>query len=511
MKRLLLAGAMLSTLAVGMNAQTSDFKNGITYKFLGVDHGTVTNSKFFKPEVWSYGAEIGYFRSLNSSFNFGAPLRLEVAHYPTKNGGFQSEIRDQFAVSLDAVGQYKFNNGYILKENSILAPYLFAGVGGQYIDFTKAEKGMDPDSRWDFQVPAGLGLNIKLVDGFFLQLQSEYRYSALLKKSHIVNSAGFLFAWGKAKDTDGDGIADKEDECPTVAGVVAFKGCPDTDKDGIKDSEDACPNSPGKKELKGCPDTDNDGIADKDDKCPSEAGKKEFGGCPDTDGDGIMDSADKCPTVAGLAKFNGCPDTDGDGIVDSEDKCPTEKGMPSLMGCPDKDQDKDGVSDDQDKCPTVAGTKENAGCPDTDRDGVIDSEDRCPTIPGVKANKGCPEIKAEDKKVLLEAMSVQFETGKAIIKTESYKILDKVVEVANKYPEYHFDLEGYTDNVGADAKNMTLSQERANACYDYLVKKGVKASRLSHKGFGEANPIDNNETATGRQKNRRVEFKPVVK
>ena len=64
-------------------------------------------------------------------------------------------------------------------------------------------------------------------------------------------------------------------------------------------------------------DTDGDGIYDKDDACPEVAGLKEFNGCPDTDGDGIMDSDDACPDVSGLAELNGCPDTDGDGIVDN--------------------------------------------------------------------------------------------------------------------------------------------------------------------------------------------------
>jgi hypothetical protein len=59
-------------------------------------------------------------------------------------------------------------------------------------------------------------------------------------------------------------------------------------------------------------DTDGDGIYDKDDACPEVAGLKEFNGCPDTDGDGIQDSADACPDVFGLATLNGCPDTDGE-------------------------------------------------------------------------------------------------------------------------------------------------------------------------------------------------------
>ncbi|RZJ49505.1 MAG: OmpA family protein, partial [Chryseobacterium sp.] len=88
----------------------------------------------------------------------------------------------------------------------------------------------------------------------------------------------------------------------------------------------------------GCPDTDGDGVPDKDDQCPDVAGPVENNGCPwpDTDGDGVIDKDDACPTVAGPAENNGCPwpDTDGDGILDKDDACPTVPGLPEYNGCP---------------------------------------------------------------------------------------------------------------------------------------------------------------------------------
>ncbi|HYG38277.1 MAG TPA: PorP/SprF family type IX secretion system membrane protein [Cytophagales bacterium] len=88
-------------------------------------------------------------------------------------------------------------------------------------------------------------------------------------------------------DTDKDGIEDKLDECPNIAGTSSNKGCPekvDADKDGIVDEEDKCPQEAGLRELGGClpEDKDKDGISDKEDKCPEVAGAKETGGCPDT-------------------------------------------------------------------------------------------------------------------------------------------------------------------------------------------------------------------------------------
>jgi outer membrane protein OmpA-like peptidoglycan-associated protein len=108
-------------------------------------------------------------------------------------------------------------------------------------------------------------------------------------------------------------------------------------------------------------DTDGDGVQDNDDKCPTVFGLAAFNGCPDTDADGVQDSEDKCPTTFGLKAFAGCPDTDADGLQDSEDDCPTQKGPIALKGCPDSDGD--GVSDKNDKCVDKPGPISNEGCP----------------------------------------------------------------------------------------------------------------------------------------------------
>ena len=110
-------------------------------------------------------------------------------------------------------------------------------------------------------------------------------------------------------------------------------------------------------------DTDGDGVPDKDDACPTIAGPASLKGCPDTDGDGVADKDDACPTVAGAKIFDGCPDSDGDGVPDKDDKCPATAGLAQYQGCPMPDADKDGVADEADKCPNAAGPASNSGCP----------------------------------------------------------------------------------------------------------------------------------------------------
>ncbi|MBC7774394.1 MAG: thrombospondin type 3 repeat-containing protein [Phycisphaerae bacterium] len=140
----------------------------------------------------------------------------------------------------------------------------------------------------------------------------------------------------RERDTDGDGIPDKNDACPEEYGRPLTAGCPDGDEDGIPDSDDKCRYLKGPANWKGCPDSDGDGIPDHEDKCPKEPGYLTDGGCPlpDRDGDSVTDRADKCPDAYGLARFQGCPDTDGDGVPDLEDKCPKEKGESYRDGCP---------------------------------------------------------------------------------------------------------------------------------------------------------------------------------
>ena len=196
-------------------------------------------------------------------------------------------------------------------------------------------------------------------------------------------------------------------------------------------------------------------------------------------------------------------DRDEDGVPDADDVCPDTKGQRQFKGCPDTDGD--GIANNTDACPDVAGPAANNGCPDTDNDGVVDNVDKCPTVPGTKNNNGCPEVSVEVKKRLaFAATAIQFETGKAVIKKTSYKMLDEIVQILNDYPDYYMTIDGHTDNVGKPDKNLVLSQDRANSVKNYFVSKGVSESRLQTNGFGDTQPVGDNKTKAGKAQNRRV-------
>ncbi len=240
----------------------------------------------------------------------------------------------------------------------------------------------------------------------------------------------------------------------------------------------------------------------------------------DSDGDGIKDDLDGCPLQPedfdGFQDDDGCPDpdNDNDGIPDISDKCPNEPedidGYQDDDGCPDPDNDNDGVLDVEDNCPNEAGPASNHGCPivDSDNDGVLDPDDQCPNTPaGVKVDvHGCPTAPKIEGKMVLEG--VKFASGKATFTPGSEAALDKLYESLKAYPDLRIEIQGYTDSWGKASANKVLSQKRAEAVMNYLIKKGIASYRLKAVGYGEANPIASNKTKAGRAKNRRIEILP---
>ncbi len=407
--------------------------------------------------------------SFNLAYNLMKPINLATSINFGDLDIYNQPITDNSFWKWDLGAQIRFLS-FFTDDDSWFDPYLYANGGLMNLNDTKSAV-----------VNGGLGLNLWLNEYFAISGQTGYNYG-FDSDNYLETTFGLKIRIGEGADRDGDGIGDKKDACPDVFGLEKFNGCPDSDGDGIIDKDDACPNTAGLAAFNGCPDTDGDGIADKDDVCPKVKGLKEFNGCPDTDGDGVADKDDACPNTKGLVSLKGCPDTDGDGIADKDDECPAVKGLAALNGCPDRDGD-----------------------------GIADNKDDCPDKAGIAKLNGCPEMKEEvkkkiEKEISFSAKNIQFDTGKSTIKSKSYKDLDNIIKIMNKYPHTKFSIDGYTDNTGNKDKNLKLSDDRANAVKQYFINKGISASRLTAKGHGIANPIASNKTSAGRAKNRRVEI-----
>jgi len=401
------------------------------------DGSSFGNELFNATDHWNILPSISYIgvsKNVGGGFSVGAKGSLNKI---SKWG--DDSVDDLSYYGIDGTIKYNF------LQNTCIDP--FAEIGGGYSWIDEIGAGT---------ANGGVGVNFWFTENIGLTVQTSYKHSFEdYLVSHWQHMAGIAIKFG-GTDTDGDGVYDKDDACPEVAGLEAFNGCPDADGDGIEDSKDACPNAAGTKEMNGCPDSDGDGVADKDDACPE---------------------------VAGLAALAGCPDADEDGVADKDDECPQE-----------------------------AGPAENKGCPWADKDGdsVLDKDDACPEVAGTVANNGCPEVTEEVQKQLNEyARTILFDTGKSSIKAESTAVMVDIITILAEYPTAKFTVEGHTDSVGSSKLNQKLSDSRANSVRDFLIDKGIGSDRLTAIGYGEDKPIATNNTRAGRKSNRRVEINLV--
>jgi len=420
---------------------------------------------------WGIGAGVGAYGTTNkSSIGFTPEMYLSRYLSPRLDlmlkgdlGLFNSKIIKDLDVANAFLNlRYKLND-----ESKKFRPYLYAGPG---LLADNSESGLN------FNIGAGDKYYVSPATAFYMEIGyingiETTNIGKTIRDNFWKATVGVEFDFGKTPDSDMDGVSDNKDKCPnTPAGVaVDANGCPiDTDGDGVPDYMDDCPTVKGLTSLKGCPDADGDGVADKDDKCPDtpKGVKVDAKGCPvDTDGDGVADYLDKCPDTPKGVKVDekGCPiDSDGDGVTDDKDKCPN----------------------------TPKGTKVDAtGCP------IIE--------------KTAAEIEAERMKV----EPVYFDFNKSTISAQEKVKIDKLVSLLKENTNYNVKVTaGYTDAIGTDAYNLTLSKNRVNAVVKAILASKIKKNRIELKeGLGKANPAATNDTPEGRALNRRVEFELVKK
>ncbi len=396
--------------------------------FFGYVDSKVVGSAFdgAKAKVMNYGGDLTY------NFNLDRTVQLAVL------GGAGAQNFDLDIDGLEKETAFAFNYGAALK----IFPTRWLGFRFDWRNYHSSDGLKDARA---FLNPEGAVLEDKTL------MSTEW-------------TAGVsLFLWGP-KDSDGDGVEDKNDLCPdTPKGVeVDSTGCPlDADMDGVGDYMDQCPNTP------------RGAVVDET-------------GCPlDGDEDGVFDGLDQCPNTPKGAEVDeeGCPsDRDGDGVFFGIDLCPN----------------------------TPAGVVVNAtGCPvDSDADGVFDGPDACPDTPaGARVDaRGCL--------VQLELQNVEFEFNSFDLTRSARAYLaelaGQIVQQADPEGTGRLELRGFTDSVGAEAYNQRLSQSRAEAVRDFLLSTSLEMEkfidRLDAVGYGEADPVASNDTKEGQARNRRVEL-----
>lgn len=386
--------------------------------------------------------------------------------------GYWAEDGQRFrGMHIQANAHFRLN--ILASDKHKTVPFLHAGIGVSDLHGLTAGPGTD------MYVPFGFGVRYQLNQRINLIAQETFGYTDhddhdySVKRTNdafLMHSVGVIFTLGKVKDSDGDGVTDRNDACPGTKPGVAV-------------------------DAKGCPlDRDGDGIADMIDKCPDVKGTALANGCPDADGDGIADADDKCPDVKGTAELKGCPDSDGDGLIDKDDACPNEAGFAALNGCPDKDTD--GVADKDDKCPDQAGPASNGGCP-------VAAAATTPTT-GETKPAAAPTTVVVTQSTTLPI--IYFASGSTAIQKAFYPALERVIKALKDDANLKLNILGHTDNVGKENMNNDLSGKRAEVVKNYLVGKGIAADRLSTDAKGFSQPAAENTSERGRGQNRRVEF-----
>lgn len=441
-------------------------------------------------------------KSYGSRGTVGAELRTTVSR------------RVSSILTAASIG-YQYQTAVVLPDQTD-GPRLRGGIGAEYFlptqstdhRFTAELDSYMPTSDFDtrqFGVIAGIGygvaayehwqfgaqLHSALTDSFGLPAYQGmftigYRYLTRRRAPRCVNERSYLHDDRcDPPDTDNDGVFDTIDACPEKA----------EDIDQFED-EDGCPD----------PDNDEDGLLDLNDACPNEA--------EDVD---TFEDEDGCPD----------PDNDKDGIMDTADKCPleaeTKNGFDDEDGCPELDDDKDTIPNAYDRCPSEPedrdGYKDKDGCPDPDNDGdgILDPDDLCPNEPedknGIRDEDGCPDeilaVKTTEEIVITD--KILFIHGQVIPRKVSRPILSAVKDILVDHPSLYVQIEGHTDDYGGADFNRYLSQARAQAVLDGIVRVSGQGralrARLSAVGFGKDTPAASNQTKEGRARNRRVIFR----
>ena len=181
-------------------------------------------------------------------------------------------------------------------------------------------------------------------------------------------------------------------------------------------------------------------------------------------------------------------DGDGDGVPDHLDKCPDTPWGPKVdeIGCP--------------KEPVATRLISKKSAPDADNDGVLDPLDKCPQTPQTADvdEKGCWAIP-----------DILFDFDSNEIKPRYHSALEVIIAVIQKNPGLKIKIQGHTDNMGPESYNQMLSEKRALAVKEYMVKNGIESERLNAVGFGATQNVASNENDAGRALNRRIDFMSI--
>lgn len=449
--------------------------------------------------------------SLLETFDLGAFLSLSFEQGYVLSG---TELYDDQLIGAAGI-QFRMNDRLVMNLEAVNRTFL--GSGLQSAINAAGES-------WRFSDPGKAG-NIR----YLLDTKPDYDQDFLIVAPSIAFSITphMTFDLGVLIN-----LADNAKPSETIQGVVGltFRGgimsMIDSDFDGVNNRRDQDRDTPLGYPVDrfGVPlDSDRDGVPDgADEELHTLFGARvnAFGIGRDSDGDGVYDGLDMEPeTLRGIpVDENGVAlDGDRDGVPDALDHEP-KSALGAVVNAEGValDGDGDGIPDGIDREPnTIHGAlvDSHGVALDSDEDGVPDGVDQEPNTPrGISVDAVGRTVIRQEYSLFNEGMirlnSITFAAGSSAIDPSSFSVLDEIGTLLRKYPYLRIQIGGHTDNLGDQALNYRVSRERALAVRDYLLMRfpDITVDRLQAVGFGSDKPIATNNTAEGRNSNRRVEF-----
>lgn len=567
---LLLLGALVNT---SVQAQTADSPDAFAFRFVSNNFLWPLDNVGLDSDDFRSGLEFEYFRRLDDAFDISFPIRIAGANHPLLADG--SSIRQSADIGVDALINFKIYQGKVFRprlfaglgglfldvENLSLDVPVGLGLDfflGQSTTLTTtfAYHFNDVDLRDHFKF--GLGLKLALeedeeptpVPPVVLDRDGD----GIVDAEDLCPDEAGTAAFNGCPDKDGDGIADGSDKCPDEAGPADNDGCPilDRDGDGVVDAEDNCPDVVGTAANNGCPEKNI--IITAKDKITGEVlantevtllnGSGQIVKTGTTNSQGVVEFSNVEPadyTVngklydvdlekaqIGVSSFNSAESVQGTVYYDDPNFivqgkvffCNTPKPLPGVTLNLKNNADnflKTTISAQTGEFIfhlSERATYELYAKKESFLSQVVDVDannyDRSKSV-FVKLEVCAEEVECGEA---VRLNNILYDTNSSAIRSDAYADLDKLVQFLNDNPKANVELSAHTDSKGRASYNMTLSQGRANSAADYITSKGVAASRITAKGYGETKLVNN--CADGvrcsddqHQDNRRTEFKVV--
>ncbi|MEO0897094.1 MAG: OmpA family protein [Bacteroidota bacterium] len=412
--------------------------------------------------LFDYGIQIGVHKYLNSAFEFRSNLLFAPSvRFP--EGIITRTVSPLFDMNYQMA--FKFNNGILLRESGLIGPYLAFGIGGSYTT-----------GHPDAYIPLGGGVKFRLNPRMSINLETTRKISLNKDVQHLSHAIAFIYNM----NTSGEDINLDPKEIEDLQQVAALLP-QDTDKDGLIDSQDDCPEVAGTIGANGCPTEDftsPDPLVEVVDEAnPSQDIVLETQSETYSNAEiEVIDEQKVTPSVPADEAAIMNKNSAGAEIAFSEVPPQEDNLEETLLKTVPQPSYNNEVKDEI--------------LIDVNKQEAINEEVNCGTL--------------ADRKDLAP---VKFPIGSDELDRDAYARLDEIADYLKKCDNSKLVLSGHTDDKGNEKDNMVLSVMRAFNVKYYLVNQhNISQNRITSSGMGESNPLAENGTSTGRQKNRRVDF-----